>query len=92
MAKCECEKEDLINDLRAVVFGKKGLNETVIRLDETVKGVTEAINHNATVQSGLLKFMNESKGRDSNKTTVRWLIGTIITLSLAFVSYLIKFS
>ena len=64
--------------------GQPGLIETSIRTDENLKQLTEITEKLATGVNGLLKFMNETKGRDRGKTVVYWLIGLLITSVIGF--------
>lgn len=84
MGEYKCTQMERIKALEEAINGNgtPGLKQVVARLDVTVQGVTEVIRDNATVQSALLKFMNEERGKDKEKVRTRLLIGTLITLSL----------
>lgn len=85
-----------IDRLETMIFGYEGpgLKDTVVRLDESVKQFDASIKDLAIVVSGLVKFVDESIGKDKIKTqmatTIRWLVGSLITVILALITLVLK--
>ncbi len=84
-----------LDQMESMIYGREGpgLKDTVVRLSETVKhldGTTESLK---TAVSGLVRFMDETRGKDKIKTqmasTIKWLIGSLVTLIIALVTILI---
>ena len=79
----QCNKESDIDLIKKELFGngKPGMKESFIRMDENIKALTDTSHNLATAVSGLTKFMNETEGQ---KSTQRWLIGIILTITTFF--------
>jgi len=88
--------KEKIDRLETMIFGHEGpgLKDTVVRLDESVKRFDSSIKDLATVVSGLVKFMDETRGKDKIKTqmasTIKWLVGTVITLAIALITVMLS--
>lgn len=87
----ECNKGRDIEELRETVYGKDGLKESYIRMEQNIKQLSESAQTFATAVSAFTKFMNESEGAQK---TQKYLVGIILTittfLSGAIITLLIK--
>ena len=73
--------------------GGPGLKATVIRLDTHVEKFDGTIADLTTAVRGLVRFMDETRGKDKIKaqmaSTIKWLVGTLISLSIALITIVI---
>ena len=96
-----CNQEGRISAMETVVNridktvngnGQKGMVEITLRLDESVKQLHETIQDLRIAVSGFTKFQAEAeaeaKKNERQRVNKRWMIGTIITLSLGIAGLL----
>ena len=99
--KCEREAEiaemkATIKRLIAIIDGddKPGLKETVTVLSVTVSQLSENTKDLATALKGILQFQNETVGKikaeQSYKVSMRWVIGLMVTIIIAFATLYIE--
>jgi len=93
-----CNQEHKIGQIEAKLETLNGivpkLHDTVIRLDETVKILSDNSRDMTTAINGLLKFqaetLGEIKATQRMRTSQRWLIGLLIASGLTIGGFLIE--
>ena len=89
------ELQRKVERIESMIFGHDGpgLKETVMHLDRTVKGLDETMSDLRIIVSGLVRFVDETKGEDKAKenmsNTIKWLVGTVIALAIAGVTTIV---
>ncbi len=84
-----------VDKIESMIFGHEGpgLKDTVVRLDETVKHLDCTVQDLKTGVSGLVKYVEETKGKDKAKegmvSTIRWLVGSVITITVAALTIIV---
>jgi len=84
-----------VDRLDSVIFGENGpgLKDTVVKLDFRIEKFDITLRDLTVAVNGLVRFMDETRSMDKIKvkmtSTIRWLVGTIITICVALVSVVI---